>query len=120
MVTIGIGPTEIRECSLSPMGSRFQDDPSVLRRAVGAQRNRQSQLEWHVEARRSMVQLHATEVVERIAAALEQPENATQTTLRTLQLESLPRAQAEFDEFVHKGDIQVLVLIVVLDVDGCV
>src|SRR5205814_205281 len=97
---------DLSRVQLSHGAPRFQDDPSVLRRAVGAQRNRQSQLEWHVEARRSMAQLHATEVVERIAAALEQPENATQTTLRTRQPESRPRVQAKCDESGHKGDIQ--------------
>src|SRR5207245_5503488 len=81
--------------------------------------NGQSHFEWRVEARGSMATLHATEVVERIAAALEQPENAPQTTLRTRQLESRPRVQAKCDESGHKGDIQVLVLIVVRNVEEC-
>src|SRR5437016_4325824 len=95
MVTIGIGPTEIRDCSLSPMRSRFQDDPSVLRRAVGAQRNRQSQLEGHVEARPRHARRTETESLRPLL-----PKNLID---ELLELELAPSGDAEESSDFRRG-----------------
>jgi hypothetical protein len=85
VVDVRVRTADIAEGALQTMALLLEDEPLVELRLEDAPRDRDSELERHVEARgpwRGAGELHAAQIVDRVAALLHQANDPVQATAR--------------------------------------
>ena len=122
VMDVRIGSIEIAQRFLEPMRFGFEHKPLVLRAGATCPVDRQAQLEGHVESwrcRRITIELDSRQIVKRIFASSNQLDDSFEASLRTGNLDSGARSQAECTETCDERQVKILVASIVWDIEKC-
>jgi hypothetical protein len=111
VMNVRVCAVQVSQRFLETKPLRLTHHPGMPRGGSSFQRNRQTQLKWHIEARSSWaitVKLHPRQVMNRVVALLNKFQDALQPPAAGRDFEDRPRLQAEGNDPGDVGEKEVL------------
>jgi hypothetical protein len=121
-VNVRVGSVQIAQRFRESVRRGFESKPFVAGARSEGPIDRKSKLEGHLESwsrRRIAVKLDPPQIVKRISASANQVDDSFEPSSRAGNLNCRSGSQSERAQTSHKGQVEILVTVVVRDVEEC-